>query len=195
MTCSPSRCSKPATTELSTPPDIATAIVPFDVETSGIRRCPLSQMPHTLDDRLDQQIDLFNGVRPADGKSDARSRLLLCQSDCAQYVRRLSRAAGACRSARHREAPEVERDQEWLGVDSVEANIRCVGSPRRACAVHVRIGNAIEDPALQPIPQSSFLRGFRHTGIDNPSRCPAHPDSARNIFRPCAAAPLMLTAE
>ena len=54
----PWRCSKPATTELSTPPDMATAMVFSD--TGGISRRQLSQLRNRFGDGRDQ-----GGQRPA----------------------------------------------------------------------------------------------------------------------------------
>jgi hypothetical protein len=72
ITRSPRARNIPATTELSTPPDMATAIV-----LSDIRGRNLSQVRNGLDKSAHQRIDLLHSIRPAQGKSDAGPCLLL----------------------------------------------------------------------------------------------------------------------
>src|SRR5665213_4002969 len=88
MTRSPARFSMPATTELSTPPDIATAIV-----CSDIGRRQLSETRNHLNHSIDQRVDLFLRIRPSQRKAHTRPRLLPRQPDCAPYMRGLGSAA------------------------------------------------------------------------------------------------------
>src|SRR5258708_5506493 len=103
----PSRCSIPATTELSTPPDIATAIV--RAEASGIRWCQLSQARDAVDHCVDQQIDLLGCVRSPDRKSETRLRLLFGQTDRHEHMRWFRGSTRARRTGRNRETDKVKR--------------------------------------------------------------------------------------
>src|SRR5579864_4548439 len=109
----PSRESSPATTELSTPPDMATAIVSFiGSGTGGISRRKLSQMRGTFGDGVNQSVHLFFGVRTAEGETQTGARPFPRQAHGQQYMRRFNRAARAGRSAGHREPLEVQRDDQ-----------------------------------------------------------------------------------
>src|SRR5258708_296265 len=103
MTRSPARLRSPATTELSTPPDMATAIDDSDI---GGRQ--LSQTRDCLDHPHDNRFDLLNRIRPAQRDAYARPRLFAIEPDRCQHMRRLGGAARACRPARYRESFEVE---------------------------------------------------------------------------------------
>src|SRR5579862_7124773 len=148
ITRSPARCSNPATTELSTPPDMATAIV------SGIRRCQPSQMRDRIGDGIDQGVDLPGGIRAAKREAQARLGLLAREADRGEDVRRLLRAAGACRSTRYGESAKIERDQQRLAIDAVKTNIGGVGRARRAGSVDVRAGDASKDSLFEAVAQS-----------------------------------------
>src|SRR5689334_3171507 len=162
ITRSPRRCSMPATTELSTPPDIATAMPPGCVPNSStgsdMRGLGLSggdrsgsdlpQVRDGLSDRDDQRVHLLRVIPPAQRKTETGPRLLLRQSNRREDMRRLSRSAGARRAAGHRESLQVERDQQRFAVDPVKADVRRVGNPRRARSVNVRVLHAAENALL-----------------------------------------------
>src|SRR5579872_5266856 len=140
MTRSPARSRSPATTELSTPPDMATATVYSDI---GWRQ--FSQARHHLDHRLDQQFDLLSRIRASQRKTYARSRLYAAESDCRQHVGGLGGAARTSRAARYRETFEVERDQQRLTINAIETDVRGIRHPRRACAVDVCIRDLLQN--------------------------------------------------
>src|SRR5258708_31629747 len=94
--CSPRCCSIPATTELSTPPDIATAMV-----RSRIRGGHSAQCRDALDQRLGQCVHLYLIVRSAQRKAYARPSLLLGQAYGGEPIRQLLCAAPAARPARN----------------------------------------------------------------------------------------------
>src|SRR5579859_1538958 len=133
MTRSPARFSMPATTELSTPPDIATAMV-----CSDISRRQLSESRNHLRYRVDQRVDLRCVIRAAQRKTHARPRLFPRESNGSQHMRGLRRAARAGRSTGYRKALEVQRNQQRLAIDAVETDVRGVAHPRRARAVDMR---------------------------------------------------------
>src|ERR1700692_1066543 len=89
----PRRCSIPATTELSTPPDMATAMVFSD--TGGVRRRQTSQMRDRLGDGRDQSTPLLFVIRLTERESETRAGPFSRQSDSNQYVRWFDGAAGA----------------------------------------------------------------------------------------------------
>ncbi len=175
MTCSPARCSMPATTELSTPPDIATAIGRLTQAYAGASFLRCATHSTTASISASTCSAVFD--RPSEKRTLDRA-CSLRQADRRQHVRRLGRAARARRAARHRESLEIERDQQRLAVDSVEADIRSVGRPRRARAVDVRVRQRDrESPA--PADRAKLVRRAASAApcIDNPlaPRVPAPP--------------------
>ena len=108
-------------------------------------------MRDALGDSADQRVDLFDGVRTAERKSQARSRLILGEADRHENVRWFGRAARTRGSARNREAFQIERDQQRVAVDSIESQVSGVRRSRRARAVDVRVRNPIENTLLQMI--------------------------------------------
>src|SRR5665213_355271 len=175
MTLSPARFSMPATTELSTPPDIATAIV-----CSDIRRRQLSQTRHHLNHGIDQRVDLFLRIRPSQRKAHTRTRLFPRESDRRQYMRRLGSAARTSGAARYREALEIQRNQQRLAVDSIETNVRSVANARHVHAVDVRPRHARQNSLLQTISQHGLPGRLGGALCDNPlrraseARCTSH---------------------
>src|ERR1700680_2210390 len=104
----PSRESSPATTELSTPPDMATATVLFiGSGTGGVSRREVSQMRGTFGNGVNQSIHVFFGVGTAEGETQTGARPFPRQAHGQQDVGRLDCAALARRSAGHRESLEV----------------------------------------------------------------------------------------
>src|SRR4026209_2389044 len=106
MTFSPRACSMPATTELSTPPDLATAR-----GFSCMRRRQLAQVRDGVDQRLDERIHLFDSIGSPQGKTDTRASLQAAQAHRQQNVGWLGRPAGAGRTARYGESFEIQRNQ------------------------------------------------------------------------------------
>src|SRR5260370_21209419 len=148
MTCSPSRRSSPATTELSTPPDMATAMV-----FSGIGRRQLSQASHHRNPGVDQRLHLLYGVRPAQRKTHTRSRLLARESDHREHVRGLGSPARTRRPARDREALQVERNQQGFAIDAVKTHIRGVADSLGPCPIDMGAGYPRENSLLQAVAQ------------------------------------------
>src|SRR6185295_8694789 len=109
ITFSPRARSIPATTELSTPPDMATAS-----GRSGIGRRQLSQMRDGIDQSLNQSVHLLDGIGSAKGKAYARASLQAAQPHGQQNVRWLRRAAGTGRAARDSESLKIQGDQQCV---------------------------------------------------------------------------------
>src|SRR5690242_15960719 len=123
-TFSPWARSMPATTEESTPPDMATAIG------LDIRGRQLSEVRDRFDERVDQCVDFLFGVRAAERETNARAGLLAHETDGEEDVRWFGCAAGTSRAARYGETSEIERDEERITVDAVKADVRCVADAR-----------------------------------------------------------------
>src|SRR5579871_4203496 len=102
-TFSPRACNTPATTELSTPPDIATA-------TLDIRRSQSAQMRHGLANSVRKAVHLGFVVAAAQRNTNARSSLFLAQANRGENMRRLARAARTRRPARNRIPAQIESD-------------------------------------------------------------------------------------
>ncbi len=80
-----------------------------------------------------------------------------------QHVRRFERARRARRSGRHRNAGEVEADQQRLGFDALDADVGGVRHARRGGAVAIGARHRRQDARLQPIAQRGETRPF---GVD-----------------------------
>src|SRR4051812_41740695 len=120
-TVRPSRTSMAATTELSTPPLMATAM-----GCSGMDGNP-AKMRHARRDGLDQSIDLFHRVGTPQRKPHAGTGAIVSESDGLQDVRRRERATGTGRPCRHCEATQIERYHHGLTIDAVEINVARIG--------------------------------------------------------------------
>src|SRR6266481_4337410 len=129
----PSRASRPATVELSTPPLIATAMGLSGMGWSQWR--DFAQMSDRVYYRFDEGVDLFNRIGSAEGEANAGAGPLGAQSDSEHHVRRLDRSARARRSARDRESAQIERNHHGLAFQIIEIQIRRVGNARRAATV------------------------------------------------------------
>src|SRR5258706_10892776 len=188
MTFSPRACNMPATTELSTPPDMATAIG------LDIRRRQLPQMRNRLDQSIDQRIYLFDGVRASQRESNTRSRFQPVQAHRQENMRRLGSSAGASRAARYRESLEIQRDQQRVTVDSVKTNVGSVRDARCTRPVHVRIRDAAGDVLLQAIAQVCDATPFGVAMFRYPSHRAAQSHGACDVFRTAAPLALMTSA-
>ena len=82
------------------------------------------------------------------------------------------RAAGAGRAARYRESLEIQRNQQCIAINSVETNVGGVRYPLRACAIHTRIPNTVQNALLQAIPQRALtaILGVAMFGASSASR-------------------------
>src|SRR3954454_18999775 len=88
----PSRTSIAATTELSTPPLIATAMGRSKMGTSGMHGNP-AQMRYAGPDGLDKGVHLLHRVGAPQGETHARPGAIVAQPDGLQHVRWQKRAA------------------------------------------------------------------------------------------------------
>src|SRR5581483_4966477 len=148
----PSDCSRAATAELSTPPDIATAIIPV----SGTRRVSGRETPQMrggFGHGFDQLVHLIERVLAAKRKADRRTRILTAHAHGQQHMRRLRGAAGARRPARYREALQVQRNHHGLALDALEADAGGVVNALRAGAIHPGVRYAAGDALLQQVAQ------------------------------------------
>ena len=106
------------------------------------------------------------------------------QPDRRQHMRWLRRAARTRRAARYRESLEVERDQQRLAIDAVEANVgsvaRRAARPRRsrACPERDREFPAPDDRAARPGATASASPCF-----DDPLRRASQAHRARDVLR------------
>src|SRR5580658_6669979 len=143
----PSRLSSAVTTELSTPPDMATAIR----SDMGHLGRYAAQVGDAGLDRFDQAIHLFLCVAWTERKTDAGTRLFRLQSHGEQHMGGLHRAAGAGRSAGNRVTAQVERDHDGLAFNSVEADVRGVGQAGVRQTIDMRTFHATQDAGFQAV--------------------------------------------
>src|SRR5260370_39564769 len=104
----PSRASRPARVELSTPPLMATAMV-----FSGMGGCQgrnFSEMGDGVHYSVNQGVDLLLGVGSTERKPDTGPRALRGQAEREEHGRGLDPSTRARRSPRNRESTEVERN-------------------------------------------------------------------------------------
>src|SRR5439155_4077211 len=110
-------------------------------------------------------LDLLRRIVRADGKAEAPPREVLRHSERRQHVRRLQRAARAGAAAGGGDAGEVERDEDRLAFDVLEAGgevVRCsLRAVLRPCYVHMR--DALRDAPEQTIAQ---LAGVGVAGVE-----------------------------
>src|SRR4051812_35101824 len=97
-TGAPCRCSRPATTELSTPPDMATAM--GATELSGKTLLLLSQFFGSARRCIHQCFHLLGRVVTPEREPHARARVLPAASHGQQNVRGFDGAAAAGRAGR-----------------------------------------------------------------------------------------------
>src|SRR5579872_161227 len=143
----PSRASRPATVELSTPPLMATAIVFSGM--GGRQGRNFSEMGDRVNYRVDQVVDLLLGVRSAQRKADTGARALRSQADCEEHVRGLDRPARACRAARDRESTQIESNHKGLAFQIIEIKIGGIRDARGLAAIDARARHASQDARFQ----------------------------------------------
>src|SRR4051794_20690933 len=144
---SPRECSRAATVELSTPPDIATAVMESGMDGDT------AQLARAGRDCVDQRVYLLDGVRTANGNTKTGSSVVTAEPDRGQHVRRLGSAARTCGPARHGVAPQVERDQQGLRVDPLEDNVGGVRDARRLRAVHTGARHVSKNAGFHSVAQ------------------------------------------
>src|SRR5438094_731195 len=99
----------------STPPDIATRT---------LTRSRAPQLRDGLRDRLERELDVGLGARPAERQPKRAQRPPAVDAHRLEHVRRLDGAAGARRARRRRYAHVVEQHEQRLGLDAVERHVR-----------------------------------------------------------------------
>src|ERR1019366_1214636 len=115
----PWRTSSAATVELSTPPDIATAMGALLESSSGMDG-NAAQVRHRGFERLCQPIHLGGGVGAAQRKTHAGAGAIRVEPDGGERVRWRDGAARARRAGRNGEAAQVERDHQRFPIHAVE---------------------------------------------------------------------------
>src|SRR5262245_46768757 len=134
MTSCPWSASNAAATEESTPPDIATTIrIGNDrlsrtrLPTRGARllREPAQLLDQSRQHR-DDAIDVGVGREHSEAEAQRVLRAMSREPHRPQDVRRLERARRTRGTGRHRDALEVERDQQAFGLHPVETDVRRV---------------------------------------------------------------------
>src|SRR5580658_41977 len=98
-TVSPRPCNMPATTELSTPPDMATAMVGSGIGRGRLAGCESAEMRDAFGESVDKGVNLLGVIRAAKGNAKAGTSLFLGEADGSEDVRRLGCAAGASGAA------------------------------------------------------------------------------------------------
>src|SRR4029077_465698 len=147
-TLSPRSCSSAATVELSTPPLMATAIVPLvcplfmEILRASAGACLFAREGRKLAQALDNAgkhangiFDLLGGGAAADADPQARARLQRREADGGQHVRRLNRSRRAGGAGAAGDALQVERNDEGLAPGAKKTDI---GSVRHA-PLHVAV--------------------------------------------------------
>src|SRR5467141_1242220 len=116
MTSWPCSASRAAATDESTPPDIATTILATSADALLCEPADLCDQPWQ---HLNHAIDFALGRIQPQTEAQGVLRPVRREAHRAQHVRGLERARRAGRSGRHRDAFEVECDQQALGFDVI----------------------------------------------------------------------------
>src|SRR6476646_841680 len=155
MTSWPCSASRAAATDESTPPDIATTMRMFWMPVYPMnhlcgslfsarlwcsrRDSRFSRQPSQFLDEprqhLDHPLDFLAGREHAEAEAKRVLRAVRREPHRAQHVGRLERSGRACRSGRHGDPFEIERDEQALSFDAVEADVRRIWHATIACAV------------------------------------------------------------
>src|SRR6516162_66865 len=152
-TARPSRTSRAATVELSTPPLMATAMGCC----SGMHG-DSAQVGHGRGDRVGERVDLFGGVGPAEREAHAGAGAVGVHSDGGEDMRRGDGAGGAGRAGRYGETAQIERNDHGLAIDAVEVEVAGVRDAAPAGAVDAGAGDAVEDERLEAVAESTQAR-------------------------------------
>ena len=195
MTGTPSRCSRPATAELSTPPLIATAIRSF----SGMRPPRRRQLAGAV--RRSRRPPR-SARPPARPRSAARAKT---GSNCAPGPRVRPIAVrtweGSTAPLEHAAPLETANPRKSsaitvrLAADPVEVDVGGIRRARRAAAVDSGIRHAGENSRFEPVPQGPQALGLRGEVVREPLRGAAERHGARNVLRPGPAVALVVPAE
>ncbi len=190
MTSWPASTSRLAATDESTPPDIATTT---RMVSGGPRRCGrdgeawsrgAGRMPTT------KSISCL-GRPGTEAEAQRIARAGRGQSHRPQHVRRLERSGRAGRSGGHGDAFEIERDQQRLGLDAIEADVRRVGHARDAIAVDRRARTPRRGSAARVDREARRCVPPWRTAVPARSRRPRRARRARDVLRAGAAVALL----
>src|SRR5579863_8877582 len=149
----PSRWRRPATAELSTPPDMATATTELLAFTAGVSGREAAQVAGRSGDGVDERVHFLKSISAAEGEAQAGAGAGGREAHGEQDVRRLDGAARTGRAAGDGEAFEVERDDHGLAFDAVEADVGGVGDAAVARSVDAGVGDAGEHALFEEVAQ------------------------------------------
>ena len=187
-TVSPRACSMPATTELSTPPDMATAMVRM----SGIRGRVLAGArrlrcaTHSANASTSASTCAASLERPSETRRLERA----CSRVRPMAVRTCDGSVAPLEQAEPLETAKPRRSRAISrGSVSMPSKRRfeVLGDTRSAPAVDVHVRNAVENTGLQPIPQGSYTRGFRLAMLRLPAQGRCQSQRSGDIVRACPA--------
>src|SRR5205823_2148558 len=148
MTSWPCSASSAAATDESTPPDIATTMrivrdQPRKHETTKRTKTTIHTEPTEPAEmgdsgcarrgaakHCDDAVYFFGGRKHPEAEAKRVLRPVRRKPHRAQHVRRLQRARRAGRACRYGDTFEIERNEQALGFDMIEADVRGVGHAR-----------------------------------------------------------------
>jgi hypothetical protein len=182
----PSRFMRPATTELSTPPLMATARRGLEVD-----RGEPPEVSGGAGDGGDEGVDLVDGVAEAEGKADGGLGLFAGKADAGEDVGGLDGAGGNRRRRRRRRKPRRSRAMT-MDSPSMPAKrmLDGVGKAGSAGAVDGGVGDAGEDALFK-----LHGHGVEGEGIAGEFAGGTEGDGTWHVFGTGAAALLMAAAE
>ena len=118
------------------------------------------QLLHQRRQHSDDAIDIVLGVALAEAEADRAERARVWQAHRLQHVRRFERARRARRARRHRDALEIEADEQRLRLDPFEADVGRIRDARFRRAVPLCARDRREDAQLEPIAERAQARAF-----------------------------------
>src|SRR5688572_17241748 len=114
------------------------------------QRRELAQLLHFAAQQVCREIDFFLVAEAPERDAHRAVRQLVRAPERAQHVRRLERSRGARRARRHGDV--LDRHDQRLPLDEVEAHVEVVRNAPLEVAVHVHLFDVL-DRAEQPVAQ------------------------------------------
>ena len=198
----PASASRAAATDESTPPDMATTIriarLAVTTRPTSARHGHPGQRPQLVHQRRQHPkhaVDFGLGVGRSEAEAKRALRAAGRQPHRLEHVRGLERSRRARRPGRHGDAFEVERDEQRLGLDPLEADVggvvRPAGRGSPLTTVPVTRDRMPASSRSRSAPDAALVSGEIAPGLDGGD---AEADHGGHVLGAGAAVPLVAAA-
>ena len=157
-------------------------------------RCQRAQLVDESRQDLDDSIDISLRGQRAETEPEGVLRAVRGQPHRLEDVRWLECARRAGGARRHRHALEIERNQQALGLDAVEADVGGVRDTRFANPVDRGAGDRAEDSLLEAIAKLLHTHGLRRQLASGKTRGNPQTRNGRNVLGAGAPVTFVLAA-